>query len=166
MKKHLLLSVSALGLGLVACEKADEKVKNYVVPAPITATFNQDYDLNYQQVARLPTTATPELTVELADLQYTYCPADGCSSNPSLRCVVGTDVSPNLTVTDATGQVQQVRLPANSPAAGSPAWRDTTSIRANGQRYVLYYVKWKMLRCDPAKYDFSVVLRVSKPTTK
>ncbi|GAA4008129.1 hypothetical protein GCM10022408_20310 [Hymenobacter fastidiosus] len=161
MKNYLLLAT--LGLSLAACQKDEKEDEAYVVPAPVTVAFNQDFSLTYQQLAQIPTAPNPELQVALAEVQYTYCPAGACSDNSSLVCAVGTNVFPRLRVTDAAGQSQQIALPANRPAAGTPNWIDTTSVRANGRRYVLYYVKWKMLKCNPARHDFSVTLRVTKP---
>ncbi|SHJ29323.1 hypothetical protein SAMN02745146_2787 [Hymenobacter daecheongensis DSM 21074] len=157
MKKHLLLS--ALSLSLLACEKADRE--NDVIPASITTAFNQDFALSYRQQATLPAATNPELTVAVSAMQYSFCPKD------VICCFVPNFVDPTLTITDAQGQSQQVKLPANQPRNYNPTWIDTISVRANGQRYVVYYTKWDVKPgCDqPGIKDISVRLRVLKPTS-
>ncbi|GAA4008121.1 hypothetical protein GCM10022408_20300 [Hymenobacter fastidiosus] len=154
LKKCLLLTVS--GLSLLACQKTDEE--NDVAPAAVVAAFNAEFSLHYQQAARLPAATQPELTVEVTDLDYFFCPKD------VLCCFVTSFVAPTLSVTDAQGRVQQVKLTANASREYTPAWIDTTSVKANGQRYVLYYTKWNTgsRREQAGKKDVSVTLRVTK----
>ena len=153
MKKYLLLAVVGLHLG--ACKKDDATNQN---TAPVAAAFDQSFSLHDQQQALLPAFSNPELTIALKDLQYTYCP-------PNLNCLVGTFVSPTLSITDALGVNQQLTLPLVRPRVYNPAWIDTASVRANGRRYVVYYTKWEIgpFKNSPAKKDISVQLRVTRP---
>jgi hypothetical protein len=151
MNKYLFISL--LGLSSVACKKTDPDVGAHT---PLAAGFDQSFSLHYQQSALLPTFNQPELTVAVADLNYTFCPKN-------VQCVVGTSAWPTLRITDAQGQAQQVKLPTNL-VRPNPAWLDTTSLRANGQRYLLYYTKWELDagQDSPQKKDFSIVLRITK----
>ncbi|QNH63686.1 hypothetical protein [Hymenobacter sediminicola] len=159
MKNYLLLM--SVGLGLLACQKSDQDA--VASPKAISTAFGQDFTLAYQQSAHLPSTQQPELTINVADIKYTYCPPVSCSNNPSLTCLVGTYVYPVLSIMDAAGRTQQVQLPANQPAATTPAWLDTTSVRANGRRYLLHYVNWQLNTCNPQREDIAVTLRVTSP---
>ena len=152
MTKHL--SVFALALSLTACEKATPEPNS----GPVTADFDQDFSLNYQQQARLRTANAPELAVTLADLQYTYCPEN-------VYCFVGTFVAPALNITDAQGRTQQVTLPRAGNRANSTAFIDSASVLANSLRYVVYYTKWNIreVKNYPGKQDISIQLRVVKP---
>lgn len=152
MKKCFLLCL--LGLNLGACREA--------APAPdgpAAANFGQEFTLYPQQQAQAPATNAPELTVTLTDLDFTYCP-------PNVNCLVGTSVSPKLSITDARGQTQQLALPLARPRTPNPAWIDSTTIRANGQRYLIYYHKWTIpsppAGQSPQKKDISVTLRITK----
>jgi len=153
MKRHLLLCL--LGLNLVACKKTDPAPDN----APVAANFDQEFTLYPQQQAKVPGTSAPELTVTLTDLEFTYCP-------PAAACLVGTSVFPKLSITDAQGQTQLLALPLVRSRMSNPAWIDTTHIRANGRRYLVYYHKWNIstppMGQSPQKKDISVTLRITK----
>lgn len=163
MKNYMLFL--ALGWSLTACEKADSEVKSKAVG---TFAFGQDFKLDYQQAAQAPAGSSAEgqaseLQITVDDIDFTYCPTVECSGNPTLRCAVGTTVLPTLLVLDAAGNRQQLRLPTNQLRVGNSNWLDTTSVRANGRRYLLHYVKWQLNACNPRKQDFSIFLRVTKP---
>ena len=156
MKKHFLLA--ALGLSLAACQKDEMDI----VPATVESRFDRDFTLAYRQQVKLPSASQPELTITVTDIQSTFCPEN-------FACLVGTTATPVLHVKDTQGQTQQVlpargKLPYNVNAGG---WIDTISVRANGRRYLLYYVKWRLdanrSQQDRAnKDDFTVTLRVKK----
>ena len=124
----------------------------------VGATFNQNFKLNYLQQAVLRTAGRPELAVTVADLSYSFCPSNA-------YCLVADFVAPNLNVADAQGRTQVVTMPVLL-APRNAAWIDTTSIRANGRRYLLYYNSWSVRAgvARPAKADISVIFRVTKPT--
>ena len=153
MKKYFFPCLLSLFLG--ACKNN--------TPAPYgdnpTQTFNQEFTLKSQQQAQLLNLGTPELTVTLKDLDFTYCP-------PAAACFVGTNVFPKLTITDAQGQSQQLALPLARVRTFNPAWIDTTNIRANGRRYLLYYRRWNLPALTageiPQKKDISITLEVTK----
>ena len=152
MKKHFLLGLLSLSMG--AC--------NDTTPAPSNAAaakFDQEFTLYPQQQAQLPGSSAPELTVTLADLDFTYCP-------PGAACLVGTNVFPKLSITDAQGQSQQLALPLARIRTFSPNWIDSTNFRANGRRYLLYYRKWHVPTLPmgqiPQKKDISVTLQVMR----
>ncbi|UOQ64689.1 hypothetical protein [Hymenobacter volaticus] len=154
MRKYLLLA--ALGLSVVACSKTDEEVG----PTAIAVPFNEDFSLSYRQQAVLPSSNQPELTVSLTDMQLSFCHKGAiCCFGPSYP------VYPTFLVTDAQGQSQEVKFPANQIGTYNTNWLDTTSVRANGQRYLLYYLKYnlKAEKDQPAKKDVMVTLRVTKP---
>ncbi|WP_400190479.1 hypothetical protein [Hymenobacter sp. B81] len=151
-----LLLILLAGLSLAACQEtpADpEAARPELHPG-----FGEKFTLHYQQRALLPAGPAPELTVQLADVPYSYCPPLECSGNPSLRCFFGSSVGPVFSVTDAQGQVQEVRFPLTY----APAEHDTVSVRANNQRYQLRYVRWEMLCCNPQRKDISVTLQLDK----
>jgi hypothetical protein len=153
MKKHFLLCL--LGLNIAACKKTGPAPDN----ASVAPNFAQEFTLYPQQQAHISGTGARKLTVTLTDLDFTYCP-------PNVNCFVGTFVSPKLSITDAQGQTQQLALPLTRVRSQNPAWIDTTTIRANGQRYLVYYHKWNIAP-PPAgrnlqKKDISVTLRVTK----
>lgn len=145
-----------LGLSLAGCNKSDSESEP--APSSISTNFEQDFTLFYQQRAALPLLGTPELTVVLSDLDYTYCPKE-------VTCIVGTNVFPTVSITDAQGQLQQLAFPLSRPRNYNPAWIDTVSFRANSRRYVLYYKKWDIKESgnQPLKKDISITLRVGKP---
>ena len=151
MKKYSVLCL--LGLSLGACNKTT------TAPASAAPTFNQDFTLYPQQQAQLPNSSAAELTVTLTDLDFTYCP-------PAAACLVGTNVFPKLSITDAQGQSQQLALPLKRMRIFSPDWVDSTTIRANGRRYLLYYRRWNVPTLPtgqiPQKKDISVILQVMK----
>ena len=153
MKKHLL--VVALGLGITACSKAEEE--NDVTPAAITAAFDQDFNLNYRQQATISSSSQTELAVAVEDLQYGFCPK-------SAYCFIADFVNPTISVTDIGGQTQHVKLPVVGRTNLSYNWIDSASVRANGKRYVLYYMMYevKAERDNPEKKDISVKLHIAK----
>lgn len=164
MKKYLFLSV--LGLSLASCEKVDQV--NNIAPVPTAVSVNQDvlqtiyptfgwnFVLGYQQQAVLRSSGRTELTVTAADYAYTFCP-DGA------YCLVADYVNPTFNVRDAQGRLQVVSMTTPRPAKSS-YWIDTTSVRANGQRYLLRYNSFsvKTGTTTRTKADISVSLRVSK----
>lgn len=154
MKKYLL--VATLGLGLTACSKAEEE--NKVKPTAITTSFDQDFNLNYRQQATISSSNQPELTVMAEDLDYQFCPKNA-------YCSTADFVSPTVSVTDIAGQTQQVKMSTYGRHSNYPNWTDTISVRANGKRYVLYYITYEVeaVRDNPRKKDISVKLRVTKP---
>ena len=153
MKKHLLLSLMALGLA--ACEKTDVGHSR----EPIVAPFSQDFSLLYQQVASLDASNQPELVVALTDVQHSICPL-------SATCVAADFVAPTLTITSNSGQTQQVTFSRSTPRTPNANFIDSTSIRANGRRYLLYYRKWHVPTLPmgqiPQKKDISVTLQVMR----
>ncbi len=158
MSKRLLLAV--LGLSLAACQRADEE--NDIVPAAVATTFDQDFSLNYRQQATVSSASSqPELTVAVADLNYKFCPKNA-------YCFTADFVNPTLSVTDEQGQTQEVKLSMRRMTGNYPAWSDTASVRANGRRYMFYYIIYDVKAgCDnPEKKDISIALRVSRPNNK
>ncbi|WP_375417794.1 hypothetical protein [uncultured Hymenobacter sp.] len=159
MKKYLPLSV--LGVSLAACQKDNDKD---VVPTSVTSAFDQKFTLRYQQQAMLPASAQPELTLELGDFNYTFCPENA-------NCFMADFVSPTLNVTDERGQVQQLKLglqAARFSYSNYPLWIDTASVRANGKRYLVYYQQYSVdtnlkRREHAEKKHLAVELRVVKP---
>lgn len=145
-------------MSLAACTNNDKE--NDAIPTPVTASFNQDFSLNYRQQATLTSAGQTELTVIATDLRYGFCPKNS-------YCFTADFVWPTLSVQDAQGQVQEVRMPTNPRPIVTPTLMDTTSIRANGQRYMLHYSKWEVdANCgSPQKKDIAVVLRVIKINT-
>lgn len=143
-------------MSLAACASSEKE--NDVVPKPITSSFNQDFSLNYQQQASLPLTGQTELTVTTTDLRYAICPKDS-------RCFTADFVWPTLSIVDAQGQTQEIQMPSNQQQVFSTSFLDTTSVRANGRRYVLQYTRYQVEIGDdtPQKKDISVVLRVIQP---
>lgn len=155
MQQSLLFAALVVVLG--ACQKSENDED--VTPATIESEFSQDFTLGYRQRALLPAATQPELTVELTDLQYSICPKNA-------RCFGANFVFPILAITDAQGQTQQVKMPANhTTGLRYGPFVDTTSIRANGRRYLLQYTEWRVKAdCEqPEKKDLSVALRISKP---
>ena len=162
MKKHLLLA--AFGLLLAACDKKDERNE----PAAVAAGYDQQFSLQYRQAAKLPHLLQPELTITLADLNYSFCP-------PNANCFVPDFVAPTLSVTDAQGLTQQMRMPTSFRNPYHHLWIDSASIRANSRRYVLYYTSWKVSKSPTSlwnrnkvagnveKPDISVQLRITRP---
>lgn len=152
MKKYLLLFTT--GLSLAACKTTDEIE---AVPIAIASAFDQNFSLLYRQQAMLSTASQPELTVEVTDLNYAFCPRNA-------YCLVANFVAPTLSVTDAQGKTQQLRLPIHQERPYTPVWIDTASVRANNQRYVFYYTEWTVddARDQPGKKDITVTLRVTK----
>ncbi|MBX0289131.1 hypothetical protein K3G63_01705 [Hymenobacter sp. HSC-4F20] len=153
MKKYSLPLV--LSLTLAACQNRDATDAQ---PAAVAAGFNQEFSLQYRQQAALPATDQVELFVTVADLDYSFCP-------PNARCFIADFVALTLSVRDKQGQTQQVAMPLHTTGARNPAWIDTTSVRANGQRYVIYYHRWSVVENvpHPQKKDITVVLRITKP---
>lgn len=153
MPKHLLLAT--FGLIVFSCTKADEDV----MPSAITSTFDQDFVLSYRQQALLSSSSQPELTVGLADLQYKFCPKD------VICCFMPNSVAPTFNVTDEQGQTQEVKLPMYSMNRNYPSWLDTISVRANGRRYLVYYIKYDVKEGtdQPEKKDILIGLRITKP---
>ncbi|HEX8425318.1 hypothetical protein [Hymenobacter sp.] len=156
MKKYLL--ATAIGLSLAACSKADDED---VTPIAITSAFDQNFSLNYRQQASLPSSSQPELTVAVEELDYTFCPKNA-------YCILADFANPTLGVTDRGGQTQQVKFLMPGRTTNYPDWMDTTSVRANGKRYVFYYIMYNVKAgCDnPGKEDISVKLRITEPTNK
>ena len=154
MRKYLLLAV--LGSSIAACSKAEEE--NEVTPAAISAAFDQDFNLNYRQQAILSSASQTELTVVVEELHYTFCPKNA-------NCFIGDFVNPTVNVTDMKGQTQEVKLSMHKTTSNYPNWMDTTSVRANGNRYLLYYKEYDVEAGgdNPAKKDISVQLRITKP---
>lgn len=151
MKKYFLFSF--LGLHLLACSKDSAGP----FPAPTATAFNQEFDLRYQQQALLTSLQNPELTVKLADISYAIC------SKNSI-CFMADYAAPALDITDAQGQTQQLTLGLRVPRPITPDYIDSASVRANGQRYRLYFVRWRLNGApdSPQKKDFTVTLRVTK----
>lgn len=151
MKKYVLGSMMLLTLG--ACQDSASDA----APSAIAAEFNQDFALNYRQQATLPTASLRELTLVVTDIQYSFCPKNA-------RCFTADFVAPTVQVTDAQGQTQQVKMPANQPSAATSNWIDTTSLRANGRRYTLYYKRWIVTENveQPQRKDLTVVLHVAR----
>ncbi|WBA43474.1 hypothetical protein [Hymenobacter canadensis] len=156
MKQSLLFAALVVGLG--ACQKSDNNED--ATPAAMEAAFSQDFTLSYRQQALLPTVAQPELTVELADLQYSICPKNA-------RCFTANFVFPLLAITDAQGRTQQLKMPVNNTTGlQTGAFIDTASVRANGRRYLVQYTSWQAKETDrnyAEKQDLSVKLRITKP---
>ncbi|UOQ81466.1 hypothetical protein [Hymenobacter sp. 5414T-23] len=127
------------------------------MPATVNSAFDQEFALNYRQQAFLPSTNQPELTVEATELSYAFCPRNA-------RCLIPDYVWPTLTVTDAQGLTQQIKLPANQERTYTAGWIDTTSVRANGRRYLLYYLNWQVQPGNdaPQKKDITTRYRISK----
>jgi len=156
MNKYLLL-LSLLGIGLASCSKTDDQR-----PA-ITTDFDQDFSLHHKQEAQLSTATNPELTLTLADLQYSICP-------PNANCAAPDLVSPTLRIADAAGQAQQLTLPLTRIRQSNQNWVDTTYVRANGRRYLLTYRNWALTGANapnsseayPGKANVAVVLRVAR----
>ncbi|AII53420.1 hypothetical protein [Hymenobacter sp. APR13] len=156
MKQYLLLAALTVSLG--ACQETDSNED--ATPVAIEAQFSQDFTLSYRQQAILPTVIQPELTIELVDLQYSICPKNA-------RCFGANFAFPILAVTDAQGQTQQLKMPVNhTTGLRYGSFVDTTSVRANGRRYLLQYTEWSVKSdCDqPEKKDLSVALRITKQT--
>ena len=153
MKNYL--PVLALGLSIVACQNSTEEQD--AVPGSITSAFNQDFMLAYRQQATLPAAGAPELSVRVTDIHYAFCPKNA-------YCFVADFAYPTLDITDAQGQAQQVKLPKNQ-VRYSPNPLDSTSVRANGKRYIVYFTKWELSgKCDaPQKKDYTVSFRIAKP---
>lgn len=156
MKSTVLVFALALGLG--ACQKSTVDPQ---VPVPDFAVdFDKDFALHHRQQAFLSSTSSPELTIQLEDLTTTYCPE-------GLQCIVGPSAWPLLAITDGQGQTQQLRLPDGPQHSAIGAWLDTTSIRANGRRYLLTYTVWDIDQQPdkgkiPAKQDWALWFNVTK----
>ncbi|GAB3294997.1 hypothetical protein ACFQT0_22420 [Hymenobacter humi] len=166
MKKYVFLA--ACGLLLAACYKADTTDG----PAPVAAGFDQAFTLQYRQEAELPLRQSPELTIGLADLSYSFCP-------PNAMCFAPDFVAPTLRITDAQGLTREVKMPAFGHEPRNQGWIDSTSIRANSRRYVLYYTSWNTSwnrrkatsstwitsknSINSQKQGITVQLRVAKP---
>jgi hypothetical protein len=153
MKKYLLLL--AFSVSLLACDKNSRN--NDVVPAAISSAFDQEFMLNYRQQALLPSATRPELIVEATDLTYSFCPKGS-------YCFVADFVWPTLTITDAQGQSQEIKLPVNKERTYAGLNIDTTSVRANGRRYLLHYLDWQVPTNieNPQKKDITARYRISK----
>ncbi len=154
MKKYILLPL--LGLSLITCKKGEEEPR---IPETVTAAFDQDVDLRYRQQALVPTANQPELTVQLTDLSYSFCPKN-------VRCFIADFVWPTVKITDAQGQVQELRQLGKVVHTYNPAWTDTASVRANGRRYVVQYTRYNLdeySREEPQKEDITVTIRITKP---
>jgi hypothetical protein len=152
--KHYLF-IGTLALSLFSCKKDD--CADSAIPTSVTAGFNQDFRLYYRQQASLPASNPPELVLEVADLLYTICPKNANCFTPDFAV-------PTLRITDAQGQSQEVTIPTNTFGHRTPAWIDTASFRANGRRYLLTYVDWKVKGdySSGKREDISVGLRVTK----
>ena len=142
-----------LVLSLFSCRKDEE-----TIPLPITADFNQNFALYYRQQVTLPLAVPLEIKLEVTDLRYNICPKKA-------NCFVPDFAAPTLLITDAQGQSQQVTIPANTFGRRTPDWIDTASFRANGRRYLLTYVDWKVQGDyhSAKRENISVELRVTKP---
>ena len=145
----LLLLLALCGLGLTGCKKD--------TPAPTAAAFNQNYSCHFANEVRLPAVENPELTVTVADLSYSICPGNSI-------CFLPDRVSPTLRIADAAGQVQQLTLPVPGHQRTSADWIDTTTVRANGRRYLFYFSTWSTggKHDNVQKNDITVTLRVMK----
>ncbi|GGG57142.1 hypothetical protein [Hymenobacter glacieicola] len=154
MRNYILPLISTLALA--ACQSSDTATE--AVPAAVVVGFDQEFSLYYRQQAKLPVTNSAELTVSVAELQYSFCP-------PNARCFVADFVAPTLSITDQRGQTQQVKMPVSQARTRAANWIDTTSVRANNRRYVLYYHRYIVAEnvTQPQKKDLSVVLRITKP---
>lgn len=140
---------------LAACNKSGSDAG----PKSVATGFGQDFTLQYRQEATLPPESKPELTVLLEELDYRICPKNA-------RCFLPDLVSPTLAITAADGQTQRVLLPSSDQQQISSSLPpDTTSIRANGRRYVVYYKDWggDYDRDKLAKKDFRLTFRLEKP---
>jgi hypothetical protein len=158
MKSTLLLLAGALSLG--ACQKST--VDPGITASDYRVDFDKDFALHYQQQATLPATGAAELAVRLDELAYSFCPE-------GLTCIAGPSAWPTLAITDAQGQTQSLKLPYDRPRPNHVAWLDTSSIRANGRRYLLTYTVWEVDRTlakgeMPAKQDFALWFHVTKAT--
>lgn len=146
-------------LSLAGCQKA--AVEPSGPPADIQAAFETDFSLQQQQQAFLPGTAQPELTVRLADMDYTFCPE-------GVTCITGTAAWPKLSLTDARGKTQQVDFAwVNPQRVPNAAWLDTLSVRANNRRYLCTYQRWEIPEplgrgVYAAKSDFVLWFRVNR----
>ncbi|WP_022824571.1 hypothetical protein [Hymenobacter norwichensis] len=156
MKSHLLITAALMSLG--ACTNGEKE--NDAVPATITTGFNQEFRLNYRQQANISSGLQTELTVKATDFRYAFCPRNA-------NCFTADFVWPTLSIQDAQGQAQEMKLTSNPRVVSGATLLDTTSIRANGQRYVLQYIIWDVApnTDSPQKKDISVALRIIKPTT-
>ncbi|GAA4383169.1 hypothetical protein [Hymenobacter koreensis] len=155
--KSLLLFM-AIGMGLVSCQKTTADPN--ATPKAIEAPFDQDFTLHYRQQAFLTSAQQPELTLRVAELDCSFCPEGVTCFAPSMAW-------PSLDVTDAQGQTRRVKLPANRVREYTPAWLDTTSVVANGRRYLLTYAGWSVtrklaVREMPHRADFALRFRVAK----
>lgn len=155
LKQSLLFAALILSLG--ACQKSDNQ--DDVTPAAITSAFSQDFTLSYWQQAMLPAATQPELTVALTDLHYSICPKNA-------RCFTANSVFPLLAITDAQGQMQQLKMPLNhTTGLQTGAFIDTASVRANGRRYLVQYTSWQAQETDrnyAEKQGLSVELRITR----
>ncbi len=130
MRNHFLFA--ALSVSLLSCQKDDAES-----PAVVTAGFNQEFSLYHRQQAALPQPTQPELTIAVTDLRFSICPRKA-------NCLVPDHALPTLRITDAQGGTQQLSMPVSSLGARNADWIDTSSVRANGRRYLLTYVKWQV----------------------
>lgn len=149
--------VLAATLSLLSCRKDNPAPE--AVPAPIVAGFGQEFKLHYQQRVELPGAACPELTVQMTDLSWTYCPQD-------VQCIIASFAWPTLQFTDAQGQVTQLKLPQNSSQAHALGLLDTASVVSGGRRYAVTYARWELGRAlrsqeMPRRSDFGLWLRVA-----
>ena len=150
--KYYLLAASLLAV-LGGCSSKEDG------PQTVAAAFDQDFSLHYRQSASLPAAASaPELTIAVAELDYSICPKN-------VNCVAPDYAAPTLTITAANGQPQQLKLPVEGIRPYSPTWIDTASVRANGRRYVVYYRSWTADRSKdmPGRADITLNLRVARP---
>lgn len=153
MKQYV--TIGTLTLALLSCKKEEGEPD---MTLPIAAGFNQDFALYYRQQAALPASSRPELTVEVAELRYFICPKNA-------RCFAADFAVPTLRIIDAQGQPQQLVIPANTFGHRTSEWIDTASFRANGRRYLMTYLSWKVKGDyqSATGEDISVALRVTKP---
>ncbi|MCC3152062.1 hypothetical protein [Hymenobacter sp. BT770] len=130
MQKHFLFAL--IGLGLFSCKK-----DNAGNPTAVAAGFNQEFSLYLQQQASLPQLTQPELTIAVTDLRYAICPRNA-------NCLIADYAVPTLRISDAQGGTQQLTIPENFSGRKNSDWIDTASVRANGRRYLLTYVAWRV----------------------
>ncbi|RFP63754.1 hypothetical protein D0N36_17625 [Hymenobacter lapidiphilus] len=155
MKKPCHIPTALLLLALLAaCTSCGSEAE----PKVVATAFGKDFDLHYRQSATMPSVASPELTVLVEDLQFSICPSNA-------RCSVPDHVLPTLAISGHDGQTQLLKLPSSGRLIVNSEYPDTTSVRANGRRYVVHYTSWKLAankQDNPAKQDFTISLRVEK----
>ncbi|NVO31160.1 hypothetical protein [Hymenobacter lapidiphilus] len=155
MKNLLYLPMALLLPLLAACSSKDSDAE----PQGVVAAFDQDFTLQYRQSSSLPQVASSELTLRLDDLQFSICPSKA-------NCLVPDHVQPTFTISGRDAQTQTLKLPSSGRLVVNSQYPDTTSVRANGRRYILHFTGWNLAankQDNPMKQDFTISLRVEKP---